>query len=726
MKARFCLLACVALLSGSQLQAQTTTDPAPPANEGRIDLRSMIESMTPTEQPPQLQAPEQTDPASLPVLERSTPETDTAQTAAPGLAFYPALSDLGAGVIRLSGEFAEANLTFDVPTIADVQELRIAYRSSVNILPELSEITVLLNGQEITRFNPVSFDGFATVQLPVENLIYGQNHLTVQVSQSHRIFCGPEASFDIWTELDLSQSGISVRAQSGIPDQAALRRALIAQIATGEPVLVVAAEPPTQAALAELRLRLAGLTPQLTPQVAVQNPFAPVPANAGLARIAIIEEAGPDFQIRRAPDGALVLVLNSLSDFGVSDDILPRPAAITGPATFVPGTEVTLAEMGLPTVAMRGRYGRSDLNFLLPADWLLLASQSAEIGLIYDYADGLPETALLLLKVNDTTVRLLPLFGQGGEEIPLLEVSFPTRLLSPGINALTVETIIPGEPPDLPCPRIEGELLRVSDQTTLRIPASPSMHFPDLGAELLALAPENITAVTGDAAENVATSVANALHVSFRPLSETATSGSLVITRVSHLDAVPLANLGLTRQMVEAILTPVGMPTENDADAEGLSIGARLTESVRDVITAISGLARPRDPVLADWVAGRHGDALLLMPHLDHLDTLWLVVAQGADPEQIASAVTDARISATGPSGQLAILTADGTWQSWLSPAQGPQLLEPLTIANIRTVAGNYASWSPLGYVTLLAGLLIISVIVALLFVVRNRGSRKR
>lgn len=729
MKSHFCLLSLVALLCTGQLQAQVTADPATPADNGRIDLRSMIDSMTPTPVPPAQQTQGQTDPAilpSLPVLERSAAEVDPDQAAAADVAFYPALSDLGAGVIRLSGEFAEANLVIDVPVVTDVQELRIAYRTSINVLPELSSVTVLLNGREIAQFSPRSFEGFATVQLPMENLIEGQNQLMVQISQSHRIFCGPEASFDIWTEIDLRQSGISVAAQTGIPDQAALRRALIAQLATGEPVYVVAAQPPTQDELAELSLRLGGLTPQLTPKVVVQNPFAPAPTNAGLARIAIIDRAGPDFQIRRARDGALVLVMRSLSDTDVLDSFLPRPDPITGPVRFVPGSDVTLAQMGLPPVAMRGRYGRSDLNFLLPPDWLLLASQSAEIGLIYDYAEGLPETALMLLKVNDTTVRLLPLFGQGGEEIPVLQVSFPARLLSPGINALTVETIIPGEPPDMPCPRIEGELLRVSDQTTLRIPASPSMQFPDLGAQLLRLAPENIAAVTRDTRENVATSVADALHVLFRPLAETATTGSLAITSVFHADAVPLEQLGLTRQMVETMLVPAAMMTESDTVAENRSLGARVIGFVGNTITAISGLARPRDPALADWVDGRHGDALLLMPDLQYRDVLWLVVAQGADPERVAAAVTAGRISATGPSGQLSILTHDGTWQSWMSPAQGPELLEPLSIANVRTVAGNYASWSPLGYATLMGALLILSVIVALLFVVRNRGSRKR
>src|SRR5690606_21409051 len=200
----------------------------------------------------------------------------------------------------------------------------------------------------------------------------------------------------------------------------------------------------------------------------------------------------PFVEIRNGADGALVLVTSLGNDPSVNDPVLPRPAPIAGLPDFPPGTSATLAEMGYSAISMQGRYGRRDLGFRLPADWLLISSQGAQLDLLYDYAAGLPEGALMLIKVNGTTIRVLPLFGQGGEPLPMLPVGFPARLLAPGPNSLTFETIIPGNPPDLPCPRIEGPLLRVSDQSVLRIPASPRMQFVSVGAGLAGLDPAAI------------------------------------------------------------------------------------------------------------------------------------------------------------------------------------------------------------------------------------------
>ncbi|WP_180267223.1 hypothetical protein, partial [Salmonella enterica] len=52
-----------------------------------------------------------------------------------------------------------------------------------------------------------SFSGFEQVDVPVQGLKSGENRIGISLRQTHRIFCGPDASFGVWTEIDLTRSG---------------------------------------------------------------------------------------------------------------------------------------------------------------------------------------------------------------------------------------------------------------------------------------------------------------------------------------------------------------------------------------------------------------------------------------------------------------------------------------------------------------------------------------
>ena len=673
-------------------------------------------------------------PATLPAYNRNAPSESVAPVTV-GLPFLsPALSAQGVGIVRLSGEYSELPLTIDVPAVADVTDLRLAYQSSINNLPEESQLTAILNGTEIAQFAPTALDGFMSVSLPREALIDGRNSLVIRSELSHRIFCGPEASFGIWAEIDLAQSGIEIVPDAGIADAAAFRRAMMAQIASGKAVPVVAAAPVDPAQLTDLAQRLAALLPGAAPVLEMQSPYVPEPEEAALARIAIVASQTPFAEIRTGADGALVLVSSLGNDGSVIDPILARPAAIAGLLEFVPGASATLAEMGFPAISMQGRYGRRDLGFRLPADWLLISSQGAQLDLIYDYAPGLPEGALMLVKVNGTTIRMLPLVDEGGETLPMLPVRFSARLLAPGPNNLTFETIIPGDPADLPCPRIEGPLLRVSDQSVLLIPSSPKMQFVSVSAALAVLDPAAIVAAPEADSDGVAVAAVQSLMLGLRPFEGADGDAMLTVAGVNDLDQLPAGDLGLTRQMAEvAVATPppvVTLPAPTDAPAQPIEVTETLSDRVgtplRGIWQSLRSLASPGDPALPLWLDGRQAEAMLVMPDAAAPGALWLVLSTSADPARVARALAEARFDPAGPTGRLALLQPDGTWQSWRAATTAPELDEPLTIANFRTVAGNYASWSPLGFVIILAGLMSISVILGLVFVVRTRGSRKR
>lgn len=698
--------------------------------EGQIDLGPMIRAMEnggpPAETPPE--APAESPAEALAEAESGAtppavlPSYDRGAGAAPAAGPAPALISplMGEGparIVRISGEAGAARFTFEVPDPAQVAELRLALRTSINNLAAQTRLTFVLNGQEIAQ-EVLEADAFTPLALPTDAVVAGRNTLELRVTQGHRIFCGPEASFAIWTEVDTGASGAVLAAPPGLDGgAAALALALRAGIVQTGRVAVDSAAPPDPALLHDLTQRIGALVPGAAPALVLSSPYAPAGGPPAPVRIALVAGLAGEAALRRGGDGALVLVLPADATAAMLDPWLPLPGPVADLPALVPGTAPTLDEIGLGGRVAESRYTLNALRFVLPDDWLLLAAQEARIDLSYRYAAGLPETAQMLVKVNGTTVRLLPLHGEGGLNLPVLPVGFQARLLAPGVNEVSFETFIPGDPPDLPCAQIPGPFVEISGETALVVPDSPAMTLPRLGTALRGVAPGGIAAIAGADPAGLAAQTVLALVETLQPLPG-AGGATLTVAGLRSMDARPLAELGLGRSVVDGLLTPP-LPAATAAEAAPPGWIARLR-------AGLVGMAVPGDPALDRWIRGRSGDALLFMPDADVPQDLHLIVSPGADPAAVARALSDARFDPRGPRGQVAILTRDGAWQSWQPATAVPRLHEPVTFANFRTIAGNYASWSPLGFVVALGALMSLSVVIALIFVSRTRGSRKR
>jgi len=331
----------------------------------------------------------------------------------------------------------------------------------------------------------------------------------------------------------------------------------------------------------------------------------------------------------------------------------------------------------------------------------------------------------MLVKVNDTTVRLLPLDRDANKDRPLLDVGFPARLLRPGVNALTFVAIVPGDPANLPCPPINAPLLTIDPASTLEVPPSPRMVVPGLAAPLRALRPDQIVPPVSEAPFTAAQKdTLAALSSALRPITGTERQDavSLTVARLANTPGLSLDLLGLQRRDLDRLLTP---PTGTVAPEE-TPVVSGLMASLRALPSRLRQLALPGDPALTIWLDGRQASAALLAPDPDAPGDLWLVLGPGADPVKLAPLLAQARLQPDGPAGQVSILALDGRWHNWHDRTIAPVLAEPLGIANFRQVAGNYASWSPLYFGMVLLWLTLLSVALALIFVVTTRGRRKR
>jgi hypothetical protein len=660
------------------------------------------------------------------------------------------------GILRLTGETATQEMQLLLPEGAapPQQELVLTLRSSVNVLPDLARISVSVNDAPPVEVALDRLGPFEAVRLPAPGLVPGANRVVLSLYQPHRIFCGPDATFQVWTEIDLAASGVALPAGALTTDAPGFAAAMRAQAGAGRPLGLQVGDGVDPAAVRSLARSLAAALGGAG-RVEARRPYAP--HGADLARVSLIASGHDAVSFRRDMAGAIVMVieLTGATPPDLATLLPPAPGAaqaIAGIPLLQPGAPVSFAQLGVPRIIGNTHYYRDDLAFRLPEDWLLLANQRAHLTLHYGFAEGLARNALLLVKINGETVRLLPMDHDGGKVLKPLDIPFAANLLHAGRNDLTLEAMVPGDPPDAPCARRRADMLVVLDDSHFDIPASPRMRLPGLAEPLSRLGGGGVN-VPAEAPQKAQLDFALLpLTSQLVPLNDGAGPVTLNVVSLEGAGLVPLAGTGLSLRTVQrAVFRPVAAPEDAATPAAPAAPAFRLTESDAPAadapaprpgwadrmwsraarqFTADGWLARQwkaiRDAAFLDsdgplqgWLEAHSGTALLLRPDADEPDNLWLVLGPEADTAGLAAALDQFRRSGLAR-GDAALLQKDGSWIIWSSGA-APELLEPLTPGNIRAVLGNYASWSPLFFLLALLGLAILSVLPALAFILLTR-----
>jgi hypothetical protein len=126
----------------------------------------------------------------------------------------------GTGGYRLAGE--EASLQFPVyATEAQARgptKLRVSYLSAISVAPESSELSGSVNGTRVgwTRIQAPGAVKVVEFPIPEGVLKPGYNAVTLAASQRHRVDCSTEATFELWTQIDPSRSGLVVAQASDL------------------------------------------------------------------------------------------------------------------------------------------------------------------------------------------------------------------------------------------------------------------------------------------------------------------------------------------------------------------------------------------------------------------------------------------------------------------------------------------------------------------------------
>ncbi|SES34434.1 cellulose synthase subunit [Tranquillimonas rosea] len=643
------------------------------------------------------------------------------------------------GRVRLSGERDSAEFILFAPASGMPDRLILSTVSSAYVLPRDSRLRVLVGDDELGMVTPENISGVDGMALPLPGGVLqpGANRVRIEAVHRHRLYCGAQASYDLWTDIDLSLSGAPYRPETLVTGPTEFLTAVAAARGAGEPIGMRFDDPSLRDEAVTAARSLGGILAGggLSFDLDIPaDPEAPRPVLAltrGDTATATIGGTGasPAMVLRVDPTG--------LPDMGQT--LGTHPVAETPPAMET-GRKVALSDLGFETYAVEDHLWSGDVTFTLPDAWLVATNERAELSLRFDNAPGLPEGSRLRVIVNGEPVRMIPLHDEVHQSSDVLPVRFGAELLQAGRNDLSFEVIVPGDPADAPCPDVRFTRVSIDDSSMLRVPNSPEMYAPGVASALGRLGPEGLTEALTRAtrAERAGNILDIAAALPRRETPQTAGgSVSLIVTDANEIDQASFGSLWSGREVVNGTL---GRVQTSNRDAEPQARARRPVELQRAqmfesgiVDWAGERVARVRDffssllfpdpaAELAEWMGQRRGQALLYQLDEETPDTLYLAVTEEARFQDVADAV--GRVATTGVplQGHMALLTWDGRWESWADTSRLPELADTVTFTNARAIAGNYAAARPSAFVAVLLLTTLLSAAAAYAFLIHSRG----
>lgn len=598
------------------------------------------------------------NPFAAPAPAIPAPPAAVTAPANPGASATLRRFNAGSAELAFAGERVERAYPFYVTAAETAQaaQLVLSYQSAVSIMPETSRMAVFINDLPVGE-TQLGRSGELSVAIPAGVLQPGYNGIRILVDQHHRVDCSIEGTYELWTRIAPSLSGLDFGTPyvelSSLADLPAIARTgtdrmainlvqspgrtadldramsvlqatvLLAGIdrpavtvsgsaGSGPGLDIIIGTPPGGVRPASTRPAV-----QVAPDVSLIAPEA-----GGRATLLVGSQITGDIDRTIA---ALVEEARSNAPMGTAAGL--RSLSIPQGQTVSSKTSIPLVDLGLDTREFAGRAYRSEIAFGLPSDFYAADYDAAHITLDAAYAAGLSEDATLIVRANGRQVSSLPLSSirQGRIEQQTLKV--PLSALRPGHNRVTFEaTLLSGS--DETCEPIAS----ISDMparfvigpgSALHLPRVAQMgHLPDMAAmsagrsvagdesETLTIYSTGLNAPGLDAAATLLAQIA-------------ASSGSVLPVKVSRdvpmVASGDLLAVGTYADLPPALLDQVGLavPSRLGAKAEtdgtqaslsqeeagGAGLGNIRIASFADAFAAPTDIAS-RIEELGGWVGG--------------------------------------------------------------------------------------------------------------------------
>ncbi len=418
---------------------------------------------------------------------------------------------------RLSGETgaSEWPIYLSAAQARSRLRFRLGYISAVSVMPEASKITVSINDVEIGATRVAAFDKVESVDfdIPAGILEPGFNALRIAVDERHRVDCSLEATYELWTQIDPSQTGFLMP----IGESRALDLADLAALPPdAQGVLPVRAVLPGRTSPGNIE-RVIRAVQIIASGGHFEQPMVDVGPMAGgdygvnlVIGLAADVAATPDLAEFANVDGprlaalpatptrrATIVITGRTQDdvnralvaFGKAAQPRGSLAGLRASQAF-PGYRVSggqtvrLSDLGLHSVEFSGRYFRAGFNIVMPADFYSADYAKVLLDLAGGYAPGLSSSAKIIVAINGRNAVSAPMSNSHGEVFTDKTLPLPLGFFRPGLNRIEIQAQL-SDAADAACEPLSAiagdKRFLFLDSTTLRVPRLARIgRMPDL------------------------------------------------------------------------------------------------------------------------------------------------------------------------------------------------------------------------------------------------------
>jgi hypothetical protein len=689
--------------------------------------------------------------------------------------------------VYLTPEQAAASATFNF-----------AYQNAIVVAPESSQFTILINNRVVGEQPVGSSDGASAVSFAVAPRLLqpGANLLTIEASHRHRTDCSVESTYELWSDIDPSQTFLSFVGEEAARFSSTDAIRAIGVDGTGKTafnfVVPALEQPGTTKPLLRLAQGLSILSGmpnqtisfttdsvppsspgRMTVLVGTPSDLQPlfaVPSSAqttALATFATDPRSGSPVLLVTGPSwpaiSAAIETIVSTTDrsIAVRRDALAtqRWSAPDAPLIFADRT-IPFSQLGVKSTEFSGRRFRTGFNIAVPADFYANAYGEATILLDAAYTASVLPGSHVDVYVNGNIASTLPITSKGGGIFRHLPVRVTMRHFKPGLNTISLETILLTEE-DAVC--VPGTAAGAAPRFALF--DTSEFHMPDFARvgqrpNLAALAgtgypysrapaptPIFIDRVDADTLSAAATLLGQMALVAGRPIDvEPAASPAAIGER----DAIFIGSIS---QMPQAVLSQLNVATTSQATWRPLA-ATQTTPGETSVMfddwrsKVSGGVWQGQITSFQEWLR-RNFDislsSLQFVPGAEELFTpsnsnsfmiaqgtsttgnsTWTVVAapSARDLREGANAITTQRNWPEIAGHVTTYSAATGKIDTVPVTRFGFVRTETWTFANYRLIAANWLSTNILSYAVLLVGLSLL-VGVATSGMLRRLGRRE-
>jgi hypothetical protein len=490
------------------------------------------------------------------------------------------------------------NVVLSASEAARAAGFQLSVLNSVVVLPDRSSLKLTLNGRIIGALPIASSEKVTsyTFKIPTGLFLPGPNKVQVSVAMAHRVDCSVNATYELWTSLDPTRTGITLEGAStyAVPSLDELTAETLAE----DGATHIRLRMPDNFDTASIN-RAARLVIALIRRTGVSRPIVDVGHDVGRGPgfdVITLDDRSADLQDENLKvlgrDGGVYFGRDPASDrlvlvFPASEKDIdarvaelerspPKGASSPGPtAALEAGEHRSFAELGLSTENFPGRHYLSATNIALPADFFPASDEKVRVILDGAHSNTLDDSSELIFRVNGVIASSWRFLSGREEHFNHRAIDLPMRLFHPGQNEVSIEGITTSVL-DQQC-----DLLTSAREPRLTIAGSSEIVFPRFAH--LTTEPQISTAFAG-----AASSREREMHLYLADAGQATLGAALTV----------LANMATTGNTSSPVIHP-GAP--EDGDVPGLVIAPvdelpeDLASSVRRLTTLTESLADAKE-----------------------------------------------------------------------------------------------------------------------------------